>query len=165
MPDIRLLLRKVGVSAKGSKIDLINRKKEAIGRNDEKFKKIFIKMFGPSGGWLTLACTHGIIYAVKFLLRLESPQDYIDMIRSLKHKPYVFIVDMTNMVASHGNRYEEGFFSPYGGRVAEAKPQNIEKAWEGNLQISFPWLLNNPSSQNDLYSNNRDCPPISGSNV
>eukprot|EP00795_Rhopilema_esculentum_P004137 gene4136-20321_t len=165
MPEVRRLARKVGVSAKGSKIDLINRMKEAIGRNDEKFNKIFKKMFGRSGGWLTLACTHGVIYAVKFLLRSESPRDYIDMIRSLKHKPNVFIVDMAHMVASHGNRYEEGFFSPYEGRVAEATPQNIENALEGNLQISFPWLLNNPSSKNDLYSHNGDCHPISGSNV
>eukprot|EP00795_Rhopilema_esculentum_P016114 gene16114-7464_t len=165
IPDVRRLARKVGVSAKGSKIDLINRMKEAIGRNDEKFNKIFKKMFGRSGGWLTLACTHGVIYAVKFLLRSESPRDYIDMIRSLKHKPNVFIVDMAHMVASHGNRYEEGFFSPYEGRVAEATPQNIENALEGNLQISFPWLLNNTSSKNDLYSHNGYCHPISGSIV
>ena len=74
--EVRLLAKKLGVAAKGSKLDIINRIKTGLGKNDIKFNKIFRKMFGFSGEWLTVACQHGIIYAIKFLLRSESPRDY-----------------------------------------------------------------------------------------
>ena len=90
---------RVGLSKKGSKLDIINRVKNCIVGEGDKFNKIFRKMFGYSGGWLTSSCIPRIIYAVKFLLRSESPRDFIDILQSLKYKPNEFINDMAYMVA------------------------------------------------------------------
>ena len=40
------------VSTKGNKLDIIMHIKSVITRDDEKFKKLFSKMWGHSGGWL-----------------------------------------------------------------------------------------------------------------
>eukprot|EP00112_Aurelia_sp_Birch-Aquarium-sp1_P023018 Seg6701.2 transcript_id=Seg6701.2/GoldUCD/mRNA.D3Y31 product="hypothetical protein" protein_id=Seg6701.2/GoldUCD/D3Y31 len=156
--DIKKLARKVNVSTKGSKLDIIGRIRASLGEDSARFNKVLTKRFGRSGGWLTVACKHGIIYAVKFLLRAESPRDYIDVLRSLKFKPNVFINDMAHMVAAHGNRFEEGFFSPYEGRVAEATPENIEQATSGTLKISLPWLETNQHLEQANH-------PVTGSDV
>ena len=101
--EVRLLAKKLGVAAKGSKLDIINRIKTGLGKNNIKFNKIFRKMFGFSGGWLTVACQHGIIYAIKFLLRSESPRDYLDILRGLRHRPNIFINDMAHIVSAFAN--------------------------------------------------------------
>lgn len=62
----------------GTKLDIINRVKAAIDSNNSGCNKLFKKIFGLSGGWLSLACKHRVVYAVKFFLRAESPSDYID---------------------------------------------------------------------------------------
>ena len=67
--DLRKLARKVGVSCKGRKLDIMNCIKDGLGSRNEKFNNVFQKFVGCSGGWLTVACPHGIIHAVKFLLR------------------------------------------------------------------------------------------------
>ncbi len=157
-PDVKKLARKANVSTKGSKLDIINRIRNGLFRDSSKFNKILLQRFGHSGGWLTVACKHGVIYSIKFLLRAESPRDYTDVLRSLKHRPNVFINDMAHMVAAHGNRYMDGFFSPHEGRVAAATASNIEQAKEGNLKVSFPWLENN---EQEIQENH----PVSGSNV
>ena len=59
---VRKIARKVGVSDKGSKSDIINRVQRALHRNKTKFNKLFKKLWGCSGGWLTMTCTHRIIY-------------------------------------------------------------------------------------------------------
>eukprot|EP00795_Rhopilema_esculentum_P014880 gene14880-6013_t len=158
--DVRLLARKLGVSSKGTKLDIINRIKTGLGKNNVKFNKIFRKMFGFSGGWLTVACRHGIIYALKFLLRSESPRDYIDILRGLKHRPNIFINDMAHIVAAFGNRNFDGFFSPNEGRAAEATEENVQMANEGALQLSFPWINSSAKQGNDADAN---CHPITGS--
>ena len=155
---IKKLARKVNVSTKGSKLDIIGRIKASLGEDSARFNKVLTKRFGRSGGWLTVACKHGIIYAVKFLLRAESPRDYIYVLRSLKFKPNVFINDMAHMVAAHGNRFEEGFFSPHQGRAAEATLENIEEAKSGTLKISFPWLETNRQLEQQNH-------PVTGSDV
>ena len=161
--DLQKLARKVGVSGKGSKLDIINRVKEGLGTQNTKFNKMFKKMFGRSGGWLTVACEHGVIYAVKFLLRAESPRDYIDIIRGFKHQPNVFVNDMAHMVAAHGNRHHGDMFRPFEGRVAEATPENIASASDDSFQVSFPWLNNlRPVSETVLAN---DCHPVTGSDV
>ena len=142
-PEIQKLARKVNVSARGSKLDIINRIKDALGRKNDKVNKIFKKIFGCSGGWLTVACRHGIIYAVKFLLRAESLRDYIDILRSMKFKPNILICDTAHIVADHGNRTEPEFFKPFNGRVAESTPENIRSALTGTFEVLLPWLNNN----------------------
>ena len=161
--EIRKIARKVGVSDKGSKLDIINRVKNALHGNDTKFNKLFKKLWGCSGGWLTVTCPHGIIYGVKFLLRSESPRDYIDMLRSMQHRPNVFVCDMAHMVAAQGNKYNESFFTPFEGRVAESTVENIERAKSGNLSVSFPFLEDNTPARQEIMD--IDCHPITGSNV
>eukprot|EP00112_Aurelia_sp_Birch-Aquarium-sp1_P013996 Seg2997.2 transcript_id=Seg2997.2/GoldUCD/mRNA.D3Y31 product="HMG domain-containing protein 3" protein_id=Seg2997.2/GoldUCD/D3Y31 len=161
--DLQKLARKVGVNCKGSKLDIINRVKEGLGTQNNKFNKMFKKMFGRSGGWLTVACQHGVIYAVKFLLRAESPRDYIDILRGLKHQPNVFVNDMAHMVAAHGNRHHADIFRPFEGRVAEANPENVASASDGSFQVSFPWL-NNLRPFSEIVPAN-DCHPVTGSDV
>ena len=58
LPEIKQTARRMGVSAGGSKLDIINRVQDALQKDIEStcFNKIFKKMGGCSGGWLTLAC-------------------------------------------------------------------------------------------------------------
>ena len=69
--ESKQVARKVGISDRGSKLYIINRIKGALNRNTVQFTKVFKKLWGCSGGWLTITCTHGIIYGVKVLLRSE----------------------------------------------------------------------------------------------
>ena len=160
--DLRKLARKVGVSCKGRKLDIINRINDGLGSRNEKFNKVFQKFVGCSGGWLTVACPHGIIYAVKFLLRGESPRDYLDVLRSLKHKPNVFINDMAHIVAKHGNIHHGNFFKPHDGRVARPTPENIALALGNKLHISFPFLEKVGTKSNPV---DIGCHPITGSDA
>ena len=118
----------MGVSDRGSKLDIINRVKGSLNKNNVQFNKVLKKLWGCSGGWLTMTCTHGNIYGVKLLLRSESPRDYSDMVRSIKHRPNVLICDMAHMVAAQGNRFQADFFRPFEGRVAKSTVENIEMA-------------------------------------
>ena len=154
--EIGKISRKVGVSDKGSKFDIINRVQAVLHRNNTKFNKLFKKLWGCSGGWLTMTCTHGIIYGVKFLLRSESPRDYLDKeLRSMKHRPNVLVCDMTHMVAELENRFKDDFFSPLQGRVAESTAENIEKAKSDNLNVSFPFLEDNTPAKLELIDSDR----------
>ena len=101
--DIRKIAGKVGVSDKGSNLDIVTRVRAALQKSSTKFNKMFKKLWGCSGGWLTVTCTHGIIYGVKVLVRAESPRDYIDILRSMKHRPNILVCDMAHMVAGVGN--------------------------------------------------------------
>ena len=94
--EITKIARKVGFSDKGSKLEITNRIKGALNRHNIKCNTVFKKLWGCSHGWLTMACTHGIIYGLKFSLRSERPRDYIDMLSSMKHRPNV---------AVQGNRF------------------------------------------------------------
>ena len=78
--------------------------KEAVGMDEEKFKKAFIMLWGYSGGWASETCSHGVVYAYKFVLGSKNPRDYVDSLLSLKFQPYVTIVDVANLVADHGNK-------------------------------------------------------------
>ena len=152
---VKTYAKTCNVSTKGNKLDIIMRIKSAITRDDEKFKKLFSKMWGHSGGWLTFSCPHGIVYYLKFILRSESCRDYVDGLISMKILPNVVIVDMAHIVARHANgrcrredalKYgkgnDEGFiFYPYEGRVADVDdPDNVARAREDELQVSFPWM-------------------------
>ena len=54
-----------------------------------------------------MTCTHVIIYGVTFLLRSESPRDYIDMLRSMTQIRNVLICDMAHMAAIQGNKFQD----------------------------------------------------------
>ena len=95
-----------------------------------------------SDDWLTAVCPHGIIYGAKFPLRSESPRDYVDLLRGLKHIPNIFINDMAHVVAAHANRYQPDFFTPHEGRAGEANAENVASAQNNSFQFSFPWLHN-----------------------
>ena len=158
--EIQAIAESVGISRKGSKLDIVNRIKSTINNKDT-FNKVFKKMFGSSGGWLSFACVHGIIYAAKFLLRAESPRDYIDVMRSFKHRPNILICDMAHMVARHENKTCRNLFAPFEGRVAEATEENIAFAKDGNLHVSFPWLH---SSMFTVLNSFGGTHPVTGSN-
>ena len=105
--EINQVAGKVGISDRGSKVYIINRIKGALNRNTVQFNKLFKKLWGCSGGWLTMTCTHGIIYGVKVALRSESPRDYIDILRSMTHIPNALICDMAHLVAIQGNKFQD----------------------------------------------------------
>ena len=81
-----------------------------------------------SGGWLSSVCPHNVTYGVKFLLRGESPRDYVDMLRSMQHIPTVNIIDCAGMVATHGERTQPGLFGRHQGLVCEPTPENLAEA-------------------------------------
>ena len=94
----------LGISEKGSKFDIVFRIKQCISKDTEKFNKVFGNVWSCSGGWVFGCCNHGIVYVLKFVLRAESPRDYVDLLLSMKFQPNVTIIDMANMVAAHGNK-------------------------------------------------------------
>ena len=152
--------RSLGCSPSGSKLDIILRIRNAISKSDANFKKAFSKYWGCSGGWVSATCPHGIIYALKFVLRAESPRDYIDLMESMKHQPNVVVSDMANMLVSHGNKRRKDMFQPFNGMVAEPTQENIALALDGKLCVSLPWLEEKESSSSapDTPGNH----PVSG---
>ena len=89
-----------------------------------------------------MTCRHGICYGMKWLLRQEGARDHVDLLKSLKVKPTVTIIDFANMVASHGNLRFPGMFAPYEGRIAEPSIDNILAATNGTLEVQWPWFPN-----------------------
>ena len=51
----------------------------------------------------------------QFVLRAESPRDYVDLLLSMKHQPNVIITDMPQMVAAHGNKRQPRMLAPFNG--------------------------------------------------
>ena len=139
--------------------------KTAILTDDSKFRKSFSNILGHSGGWLTFSWPHGVVYYLKFLLRSESSRDYIDGLLSMKHIPNVVVIDTAHIIAKHAlvsrrgvQKYgynEEGIlFEPYYGRVADPDdPENVTNAKENNLELSFPWILEEHT--NNQYNNHK----------
>ena len=109
--DAKAFARSLGLPGSGSKLDIIMNIKRAIGKNDNNFKKAFSKLWGCSGGWASATCPHGVVYALKFLLRRESPRDYVDILLSMKYQPNITVVDVANIVAKHGNNRKKGMFT------------------------------------------------------
>ena len=101
------------------------------------------------------------MYALKFVVRAESPRDYVDVLLSMKYQPNVVLIDMAHMVAVHGNHRKPGMFSPYEGRVAPATEANIKAAQEGKLTVDMPWLID---SYRDSAPNRYQSPthPLTG---
>ena len=139
--QVKNTAKRCKISTAGSKIDIIMRLKSVLTRDEEKFNKIFTKMWGHAGGWLSFSCPHGVVYYLKFLLRAESCRDYVDGCLSMAYLPNVVVVDMAHIVAKHANRirrediekYKKGdnegkLFRPYDGRAADPEiKDNVKK--------------------------------------
>ena len=79
LAEVQSMCRMLGLSDKGKKIECLQRMKDAV--SDKKaLNKVFARLSGCSGGVLLACCHHGVTYAIKFLLRGESPQDHVDII-------------------------------------------------------------------------------------
>ena len=87
---------------------------------------------------LHITCPHGVVYVLKFVLRAESPRDYVDVLLSMKFQPNICIIDMAHTVVAHGNKRKPNMFSPNDGMVSEISEENIEKALLGTLSVSLP---------------------------
>ena len=109
---------------------------------------------------VTATCPHGIVYALKFVLRAESPRDYVDILLSMQRQPNVVIVDMANMVAAHGNKREFGMFAPYNGILVEPNDANIEAATDGELTVNLNWLSTTPTNLEEVEEGGH---PVTGS--
>ena len=85
-------------------------------------------------------CPHGVVYAVKFLLRGESPRDHVDILLSFYAQPTLWICDIPGFVASHGNKRKADLFQPNRGRFAEETEDNVSRAKAGKLKVPIPEL-------------------------
>ena len=163
---IKQIAKGIGIKGdkvnKGSKMDIIMHIKNCISKDDEKFNKTFSKLWGSSGGWVSLVCPHSVVYGLKFVLRAESPRDYVDLLLSMKYLPNVVISDMANLIARQGNDRSPGMFSPNDGMITEPTKDNITRAENDDLVVHFPWLRDEcPIEEN----NNSVGHPVSGSSV
>ncbi|KAI4876755.1 hypothetical protein NFI96_007124, partial [Prochilodus magdalenae] len=138
---LRKLVKECGLDSKGSKMDLLLRLRAEM-KTRSTYDKVFQKVWGASGGWAVIMCPCGIVNAVKFNIRAESPRDYADMLLSYKHFPNVVVYDFARGLATHTNLREPEKlpFSPFEGRLAAATPENITSAKQGNLKVNLPWL-------------------------
>ena len=140
LKEVLSFAKSLGLKPNGAKLDIILQVKNAISKDEAKFQKAFRKMWGCSGGWVSGTCPHGVIYTLKFVLRAESPRDYVDLLLSMAHQPNIIINDMANMLVAHGNKRKKDMFYPFNGMVAELTQINIQKALDGKLEVSLPWL-------------------------
>lgn len=85
-----------------------------------------------------------VVYCIKFVLRGESPRDYVDMLRSLKYPPSVSISDIPQRLAAHANNTISAFFRPHEGRLFPPSEANINSAKEGSLLLHLPWVQGAP---------------------
>ena len=92
------------------------------------------------GGWASASCPHMVVYCIKFVLRGESPRDYVDMLRSLKYPPSISISDIPQRLAAHANSTISRFFRPNEGRLFPPTEDNIASAKEGSLICHLPWV-------------------------
>ena len=79
-----------------------------------------------TGGWASASCPHMVVYCIKFVLRGESPRDYVDMLRSLAFPPSINISDMPHHIATHANHTVPHFFRPNDGRLFPPTEENID---------------------------------------
>lgn len=156
--EVQKFAQSIGTKPKRSKLDVIMQIKQAISKDEEKFKKAFNKIWGRSGGWVSGTCPHGVIYTLKFVLGAESPRDYIDLILSMAHQPNIVVSDMANMLVAHGNKRNREMFSPHNGMVADPTKANVQEALEGRLEVSLP-LLNKDIQEGDDTCGNEERHP------
>lgn len=81
-----------------------------------------------------------VVYCIKFVLRGESPRDYVDLLRSLKFPPSINISDIPHRLAAHANSTITNFFRPNEGRLFPPSQTNVDAAKEGRLVLHLPWV-------------------------
>ena len=81
-----------------------------------------------------------VVYCIKFVLRGESPRDYVDLLRALAIPPSVSISDMPHRLAAHANGTVPNFFRPHLGRLFAPSEANIKAAKEGRLVRHLHWI-------------------------
>ena len=158
--EVKKFAQSISTHPKGSKLDVIMQIKQAISKDDETLKA-FNKIWGHSGGWVSGTCQHGVIYALKFVLRAESPRDYIDLILSMAHQPNIVVSDMANMLVAHGQKRNRDMFNPDNGMVVAPIKENVQEALEGRLEVSLPRLNDNHRNGDDKCSTAR-IHPVTG---
>ena len=62
LKKVKSVAKSCNIATQGSKLDILLKIKEVINKNDAIFKKVFFKLWGHSGSWLSFSCTHGIVY-------------------------------------------------------------------------------------------------------
>ena len=94
------------------------------------------------------------------------------------HLPNIVVVDMAHIVAKHANRsrrednekYNKGdnerkLFRPYDGRAADPViKDNVKKANDGTLSVSYPWMPNTGSTSKQSNFK-KDAHPVTGSDA
>ena len=111
------LCEEFGIRAgKLTRIDCISRLKSAV-QSVAEIDKLLYKVCQASGGTVTAAWPHGIIYAVKKWLRDGSPRDIGDILLSMKYAPNIMINDIPHMVGAHLNKWSPNLFNPNAGRA------------------------------------------------
>lgn len=154
---VRCFCKKIGLTATGSKLDMLNRIRVASVTR-AKFDYAYTSIYSHSGGWLSGTCLHNVTYAVKFLLRSESPRDYVDILRSLQHVPTVNIIDIANNVPKMACKIIPDRNAPHEGRLAEPTIDNITATEEGRFNVSIPALNDN----RPVSSSSETAHPITG---
>ena len=140
LKDVQSFATSLSFKPKGIKLDIIVEVKNAVAKDEAKLNKAFTKMWGCSGGWVSGTYPRGVIYALKFVLRAKSLRDYVDLILSMAHQPNIIVSDMANMLVAHGNKRKKDMFHPFNGTVAKPTQSNVQKALDGDFEISTPWI-------------------------
>ena len=162
-------------------MDIIMRIKAAALKDGKKFGNFFSKIWGHSERWLSFSCLHGVTDYLNFLLRSESSLDYVDGLLSMVHLPNITVTDRANIVANHAlvsrkedmikYGYDENLilFKPYKGRVPDPEdPENVSKAIENLLEVSFPWIFQHHQSKisrNDARQEYHQVHPVTGNDI
>ena len=118
-------------------------------------------MWPVSGGWVIGACPHSVVYTAKSILRCEGAYDFVDSLRSLKHRPNVVISDIAHTVASCASKIDRHFFHPFEGRLGTADDlESEESESEERKKFSLPFLQQYNQHNHTLGC---ECHPITGS--
>ena len=76
LKEVQSFAKSLGFKPKGTKLDITVQVKNAVSKDEAKFKKAFTKMWGCSGGWVSGTCPNGVIYALKFVIIIISTYLY-----------------------------------------------------------------------------------------
>ena len=100
------------------------------------------------GVWASGSCPHTVVYCLKFVLRGESPRDYVNLLRSLKFPPSVSICDIPDRLARYMyvNNTLPGFFPLYHGMLFPSTEENLLNAEQGLFVKSLSWLHDDGAS-------------------
>ena len=88
-----------------------------------------------------MACEHGVVYGLTFVVHAEGNQDYEDLLL-MEHMPNLITSDLAPRIAIHTNLRmpENPPFRPPKGCLAENSEANMKAAKEETLVISLDWF-------------------------